>query len=388
MKKSLGIIAFAALAAAAFSADPKVLINARLRANLVTANLDDDSANSGVSFGGFDFFGVEYRDERAGAKISLKGSLSGLTSAVTDVTTTTTSDADGDVSSVATTAKKANVNSVVIDDYWGWLVFGSYKVSAGEWEHRYADRLIQDGNQFGGYWDLKYGPLAYAAANEGYVVAFSEADNITPWTTGEVAGDYSANGLTLSASTGTSNGGPFSVAQFFGLRAGYAIADKAVVSAAVIRNGENALTFGGYGKILAVENLAAVVGVSAYRDSDADENSLTAVEFRARYAVGDFSVTTHNNATFGEDKTILYDLVNFSYRVTPTIVPAILVSRTQFSGDSSTWEGSALTVRPGVSVFAQKNASIDAGLALTFNDPKSGESSKIVTFPVVVRVIF
>lgn len=389
MKKAIFTLTVAALAlASSFAAEPKVLLNARLRANFVTIDLDDDENNSGAVLGSIDYFGVEYRDEHAGAKISLKGALSGLTSVATDVTTTTTTDADGDVTAVTTTVNKANVNGITIDDYWGWLLFGPFKVSGGEWEHRFADRVTADGNQFGGLWDLKYGPLAFNAASEGFVTAFSEADNITPWTTSEIAGDYSADGLSVSASTGTSSGDPYSVTEFFGARVGYALADKAIVSASVIRNGENKLTAGAYGKLIAVENLTAVAGFSAYRDSDADENSLNAVELRARYVVGALSFTTHNNATFGEDRVILYNLVNVAYKLNENLTPALLVARSSFSGDAASWEGSALIVRPGISVFSQKNASIDAGVALTFVTPKDGDATKVVTLPVVLRVIY
>ena len=368
MKKIISAFALAAMAATvAFAADPKISVQARVKANLVTSYVDGDDdlyKDSGVTLPGDDTFGAEYKDETAGAKISLQGTLASVYSNGSDK------------------------GPVTLYDYYGWMKFGSLTVTAGEWEHRYISRVNADLSSFGGICDLYYGPLVFNATKEGFVETKYETDNITPWKT-EFALDYALGDAIISASTGNNSASAYNAAEFYGARVGYKIGDTANLDAAFSMRGKDKMAVGLFAEILAIENLSVVAGYSGYLDNDVTENSINAVELRARYAMDKLSFTSHNNLSFGDESMILFDMLNVAYKLNDVVTPAIMVANTYVAGDNaSIVESDIITVRPGLTLSPRKGATIDAGGKLEYFTPKSGDGFTRVSIPVVFRVKF
>ncbi len=355
MKKNAVIagIMMVAVAAVSFAEDPKLVVRARMKANLATVYTEGDAKDSGMSVPGDDRFGVEYKQENAGATVLLKGKL-----------------IDG---------------TVELYDYFGWMKFGALKITGGEWDHYKADIVDKDASNFGGLWDLYYGALAFDATKEGFLKAKTESDNITPWKS-EFAGDYALGDATVSFSTGNNTKDPYNVADFFGARVSYKMGDSGVGTGTFVMNGKDLATVGLFANVLTVENLNLVVGYSGYHDLKVSDNTLNAVELRARYAMDRISLTTHNNATFGKDSMILYDMVNASYKIDDRFTASFLVANTNVSGDLAANKGNYLTVRPGLTVTAQKGASIDGGVRAEMAKPDVGQSFTRISVPVIFRV--
>ncbi len=369
MKKIIAALALVPIAMAAFAADPKVILQARVTGNLVTHYLDGDDSleDSGVALPGKDIFGAEYKDENAGAYIAVQGQLA------KDYSTT-----------------KASDSPLSVYDYYGWMKFGDLKVSAGEWEHRYASRVTGDLSSFGGLFDLYYGPMKLDAKKEGFINNAYESDNLTPWNA-EFALDYSFENGVASVATGNDKGDPYNAAEFFAARIGYKVADRANLDATVSMRGKDMMAIGAFAEILGVDKLSLVVGYSGFRNADDDAQNLNAGELRARYAVSDaISVTTHNNVTLGEDSMILYDMVNLAYKLNDVATPAFMLANTNVSGDAHTDDvnGNLVTVRPGVTLSPRKGATIDAGCKLEYWKPGEGSGFTRVSIPVVFRVKF
>lgn len=348
----------ALIAGLAFADESKLTIRARTKLNLATVYLDDAGTNSGVSVPGDDRFGVEYKSDKAGAVILLKGKL-----------------IDG---------------TVELYDYYGWMSFGNLKLTAGEWDHRKADIIDKDASSWGGVWDLYYGPLKADATKEGGVVFMSESDNITPWKS-EFSGDFAFGDASIAFASGSDTKDPYNAMEQFGARGTYAIGESAKLTGTFVMNGKDKATVGFFANILMIENLNAVIGYSGYHDLDVSENSLNAVELRARYAMGDISLTSHNNVTLGEDLMILYNMANVAWKANDTFTPCLLVANANVSGDAAEFAGTAgntLTVRPGVTITAQKGAAIDAGVKIEMMSPETGDSVTKISVPVVFRVKF
>lgn len=348
----------ALVAGLAFADESKLTIRARTKLNLATVYLDDAGENSGVSVPGDDRFGVEYKGEKAGAVILLKGKL-----------------IDG---------------TVELYDYYGWMSFGDLKLTAGEWDHRKADIVDKDASNWGGLWDLYYGPLKVDASKEGGINFSSESDNITPWKS-EFSGDYGFGNASFAFASGSNSKDPYNVMEQFGARGTYAIGETAKLTGTFVMNGKEKATVGIFANLLMVENLNAVIGYSGYHDLDVSENSLNAVELRARYAMGDLSLTTHNNVTLGDDLMILYNMANVAWKMNDTVTPCLLVANSNVTGDAAELAGTAgnlLTVRPGVTLTAQKGAAIDAGVRFEMSSPEAGDSVTKITVPVIFRVKF
>ena len=368
MKKIISAFALAAMVAtAAFAADPKVSVQARVKANLVTSYVDGDDdlyKDSGVALPGDDTFGAKYTDETAGAEILLKGTLASVYS------------------------NGSEKGPVTIDDYYGWMKFGALKVTAGEWEHRYISRVKDDLSSFGGICDLYYGPLAFNATKEGFFETKYETDNITPWKT-EFALDYSIGDAVISASTGNDSASAYNAAEFYGARVGYKIGKTANFDGTFSMRGKDKMAVGLFAEILAIENLSVVAGYSGYLDNDVTENSINAAEIRARYVMDKLSFTSHNNFSFGDESMILFDMLNVAYKLNEVVTPAIMVANTYVSGDNtSIVECDVITVRPGLTLSPRKGATIDAGGKLEYFTPKSGDGFTRVSVPVVFRVKF
>jgi hypothetical protein len=353
-----------------FAADPKFNLNARVSSNLFTYDITNGNMTKKLGIGDVsstDTVAISYSDKNAGAYLSLK---------VSDLIT----------SSGGTT---------VTDDYYGWMKFGDLKLTAGEWDHRYASRVTTDASSFGGLWDLKYGVLTYSATSEGRIsiAANRESDNITPWEI-EAAADYVFQDLTVSLSTGNLSASnaykDYNVTEFFGARAAYKVKDVVDANVSFVMNSKNKLQIGAFGNLLMVKGLTLVAGYSGYQDLDNSANSLNAGELRARYAIDALAITTHNNVTIGDKRLIIYDMVSLSYKINDLITPSLMVANTNFSGDNTAvaQRGNVLVVKPGVTLTAQKGATIDAALRFTITNPETGSSSTIMDMPVVFRVKF
>ncbi len=369
MKKIICALAVAALVSAAFAADPKVSLQARVSGNLVTHYLDGDDSlkDSGVALPGKDIFGIEYKDDKAGAYVAVQGQLAKNYS-----------------------VDKASDSPLSLYDYYGWMSFGALKVTAGEWENRYSSRVNADLSSFGGICDLYYGPMKADATKEGFVSTVYESDNITPWAT-EFALDYSFAGGVVSAATGSDSTSAYNATETFGARFGYKVPDSVNLNATFAMRGKDQAVIGAFADILMVEKLSLVAGYSGYRDFDVSENSLNALELRARYVVTDaISVTSHNNATFGDKTLALFDMVNLAYKINDVATPSLMVANTNFSGDNldDAVKGDMITVRPGVTLSPRKGATIDAGCKLERWMPDAGDGFTRVSVPVVFRVKF
>lgn len=356
-----------------FAQTPKISLNARVSGSLGTVDLDNGENNKSINLGGVsntDTFGIEITDKLAGAKVSLKGS---------DL------------------IDSSSGGNIQVDDYYGWMKFGDLKLTAGEWDHRYVNRVTSDGSNFGGLWDLKYGIITRKSGSEGdiTVAVNNETDNLTPWEI-ELAADYVKDALTVSFSTGNTNNNntaypnykDYGVKDYFGIRSAYKVKDRADVSAAFTMNGKNIGNVGVFISPVFIKNLTLVAGYSGNYDFDVSENNKHAIEVRARYVIDKLSVTTHDNLTMGDKNMIIYDMLNVTYKINDIFVPSIMIANSNFSGDNAAWKGNVLTVRPAITLNAQKGASIDAGLRLKMTSPETGDDIKVMDFPVVFRIKF
>lgn len=354
MKKlCAAIVVMASLGALVFSAEPKVSLNAKTGANLVTVDFDDESKNAGVTLGGDDTFGVEYAGESAGAKVALKGNLADST--------------------------------VKLDDYYGWMKFGALKLTAGEYDCRWANRVKNEESSWKVWEKFKYGALYNGAL-------VKESDNIALWGKTEAVAEVTLGNFGFAASTGTDDTATDSaIYDAFAVRASYAIPDSAKVSATFAQYAEDLATTGLFAEILSVKGLNLVGGYSgAYDWSDGDA-AVHAVELRARYAAGDIAVTSHNNVSFGKDSMTVYDMANFALKANDRVTAVLYANNVFVSGDAAeaaSKAGNTLVVRPGVTIFAQAGATIDTGLEFTFSSPKGGDMTTTMSVPVVFRVKF
>ncbi|AEJ18794.1 hypothetical protein [Gracilinema caldarium] len=374
MKKIVSLVLLLSISVGTivFAQTPKLSLYARTSGSLGTIDLDESENNKSMNLGvsNTDTFGIEITDKMAGAKVSLKGS---------------------------DFIDSSNGGTIVVDDYYGWMKFGDIKLTAGEWDHRYANRVTSDSSNFGGLWDLKYGVITRKAGNEGdiTVAVTQETDNLTPWEV-EFAADYIKDALTLSFSTGNTNDTStypnyknYMVKDYFGVRGGYKIKDMGDVNASFVMNGENIGNFGFFVSPIIVKDLTLTVGYSGNYNFKTSSQNMHAAEMRARYVVmNNISITTHNNISFADKYMIIYDMLNVSYKINDTFVPCFMIANSNFSGDNLAWNGNVFTIRPGITLNAQKGAAIDIGMRYKLTDPKSGDTTKILDFPVVFRIKF
>lgn len=333
--------------------EPKLKLQARTKLNLVTVYPDDEDQNEGISLAGDDEFGVSYSLDYAGVYLALKGKLP-----------------DGTVS---------------IYDYYGWMRFGNLKLTAGEWSHRTVSTQDKAGSSFGGLWDLEYGVLELNEDEEGFIDTLAESDNITPWKV-EAAADYSFGAVQVSAATGSDTRDPYNVLEQCALRVRGNVTDNTTITATGIMNGKELITAGAFVELVPVETISLVVGYSGYHDLDISENCRNAVELRGSYTKDAMSLVSHNNVTLGDDALILYNMLNFTYKVSDLMTPCIMAANTYASGDAFATEGNFITVRPGLTVSPGKGATIDAGIRFEYFAPASGDSMTRITVPVVFRV--
>ena len=263
------------------------------------------------------------------------------------------------------------------------MSFGALKVTAGEWENRYSSRVNADLSSFGGICDLYYGPMKADATKEGFVSTVYESDNITPWAT-EFALDYSFAGWRRERRYGQRL--DLGLQRDRNLRCPIRLqgSDSVNLNATFAMRGKDQAVIGAFADILMVEKLSLVAGYSGYRDFDVSENSLNALELRARYVVTDaISVTSHNNATFGDKTLALFDMVNLAYKINDVATPSLMVANTNFSGDNldDAVKGDMITVRPGVTLSPRKGATIDAGCKLERWMPDAGDGFTRVSVP-------
>jgi len=367
MKKIIGMATLAAaLCGSAFAADSKIALQASTGATLATVDFDDSKNNTGMVLGGTknDLFGIEYIGENAGAKISLLGNVSNLA---------------GKESAAGTAGAPATI--VVVDDYYGWVKFGFLKITAGEWDHRYASRV---NNEESGW--ITFEKFKYGALKNGTQV--KESDNLALWTESETAADIILDKVQVSFSTGTNlANSAYDVRKALGARIAYKLTDTAIFDASFVKYGEYASSLGVFANIVSIKDLNLVIGYSGAIDTDVSANSVNAVELRARYAAGALALTSHNNFSFGDKTTTVYNMINVAYTMTDKIAPALYAMNINQSGDAS-GKTNAFTVRPGVTFTAQKGATIDAGIEFTHTSPKAGDSTTLMSIPVVLRIKF
>ncbi|MEM5948443.1 hypothetical protein WKV44_07785 [Spirochaetia bacterium 38H-sp] len=352
-----------------FSADLKVKLQARASSELFK-NVDGEPTEM-MGLGDIsrtDSLTFEFKDENAGAYAQL------YLYSLTDSKTT----------------------APYIYDYYGWMKFGDLKLTAGNWDNRYANRVTKDGSNFGQLWDLKYGPIKYSSGKEAGVNLDTESDHLNPWYITTVA-DYSISDFTLSLSTGNgttadSNGYDYTdydIRDYFGVRAAYNKDGLIKTNTTFIMNGENNARLGVFVEPLMVDNLTLVVGYSGKLDLAADStDSLSAIELRARYAIDKLAITSHNNVTIGDRDLRIYNMVNVAYEINDMIKPCLLIANGNFSGDNASTKTNVTTIKPGVTFTAQSNATIDVALRVDIETPDGGESTTTISMPVVFRVKF
>jgi len=84
-------------------------------------------------------------------------------------------------------------------------------------------------------------------------------------------------------------------------------------------------------------------------------------------------------------------MLNVSYKANESVTALVYASNVYVCGDAAETAlkaGNTLVVRPGVTLFSQAGATIDAGLEFTFSSPKGGDMTKKTSVPVVFRVKF
>jgi len=356
-KTTILLAAFALIGGIAVAQDaPKLILDARLSANLVTADLADTSTASGIALGGQDNIGAELKTEKFGAAFLLVGSL-------------------------------ANPGSVAIDDYYGWMKFDALKLTFGETDLRCADRAKKDESSWGTFEPFKYGAL-----RNGKTV--KESDNIALWKGAEAAAELSLGDFQIALGTGTDTVAPVSkgaitdaktnaydVRNAFAARVAYTVPETVKFNATVVKYGESNLSVGAFANLLLVKGLSAVVGYSGAIDLKTSANSVHAVEFRARYAADGLAITTHNNFSFADGTNTLYDMVNVAYKINDTFTPNLFAMNLNYGTTN------VFMVRPCVTVFAAKGATIDVGPEFTMTNVGS-VSHTVVTMPVVLRVVY
>lgn len=357
MKRIICMLTAVALCAAGLAAnEPKLILNARTSANLMTVDFDESDNNLGIRLGGNDIFGLEYKGENAGAKITLLCNL--------------------------------NTGTVAIDEYLGWMKFGFLKLSAGRWSYRFANAVTADASSWATFERYRYG-----AIKNGTLVR--ESDNIAFWSQSEFAADATFGDFVLSAASGTNDANTaYHIQDQWAARAAYTIKDTASLSGSFIQSSEKLASAGVFANLLMVKNLALVAGYSGAYDYDEVKNNVHAAELRARFVMDKLSLTSHNNASFGDKTTTLYNMANVAYKINDNVTAALYASNVNISGKNAkvsttvNHNGNTFSIRPGVTLMAQKGATIDAGPQFNFTTSPVKDDTSIMTFPVTFRVRF
>lgn len=354
MKRTcITIMLMASVAALASAQDPKVSLNAKTSATLATVDFDDSSNNTGVQLAGDDTFGAEFKGDKAGAYIAITGNLADQT--------------------------------LKIYDYYGWMKFGALKLTAGEYDNRGANRVKNEESSWKVWEKFKYGAL-----RNGAIV--KESDNVALWSDAEAVAEASLGSASFALSTGTNDtAADYKVFEQFAARVSYAVPDSLKLTAAFSQYQKDRATAGVFAEILSVKDLNLVAGYSGAYDWATAANNVNAAELRARYSLEGLAVTTHNNLSVGKDTITAYDMLNVAYRVTDSTTILLYANNVNVSGDAAKTAGKAgntLTVRPGVTLLAQKGATIDAGVEFSFAKPDGSSMVSTMSIPVVFRVKF
>lgn len=349
MKRLIGmLLCTACIGATLFAADPVIRLQARTKANLVTVDFDDEQNNQGVNLGGDDEFGIEYKDQNAGARISLSGNLAG---------------------------------TVSIADYFGWMKFGNLTMTAGETDSRYANRVNADASSWGVWEKFYFGPILNGTLK-------GESDNIAAWKQSEFFADYALENVLISFGTGNDvAASKYHVQESFSARAAYKLADVGALNLTYNQKTKDSSIIGVFGHISSIQNLLITGGYSAYFDFEEETNAIHALELRAGYKTGAISLTSHNNFSFAEDCITMYNMGNAAYKISDIVTGALYVMNINTSGDLSS-KTNTLTIRPGMTITAQKGATIDIGPEFTMKKIDEADITTVMTLPVVFRVKF
>ncbi len=318
--------------------------------SLSTFDFEESGNDKGYTTGGLDKFTLEYSDGSAGAKIQMKAYLPDY--------------------------------ALTMDEYYGWMSFGSVKFTAGEFDSRYSNRVKNEESAWGVWEKFKYGALKNGSQ-------VKESENVALWGRGDMVAEIKFGNVSFAVGTGTNSvDDTFSVAESLAARGAFAIGETAKVSATFSRYAEDFATAGLFCEVLSIENLNLVVGYSGAFDLEESDNTVHAGELRARYAFGKYALTSHNNVSIGTDTMTVYNMANVAMKVDDRITALLYANNINVSGSAAEdagADGNRLTVRPGVTLTAQKGVTLDAGLEFCVADV-GGTKTNAMSVPVVVRV--
>jgi hypothetical protein len=379
VKKIFSVILVLAVAGSAIlSAQAKVNLNVRLHSLLLTGGLNDASKASNAGFdhnGGNDNFTVAISGEKAGVQATLKPDMNGL----------------------------ALRNQ---GELYAWMKFGDFRILGGIIDgYRYANRVTTDASSWERFEMIKYGVLtpfgSIAGANPNAGISnIVETDTltneaITSNSTGYYIDYTGVENLKVSLGTAAPAGkgnAPYNILDNIGATVGYKVSDignfNVTAKRRATRTGgdrgdlnNDIFLIGAFANITMVKDLNLVVGYSGLydiMDYDVDlpyENTAHAVELRAYYKLGNFGFTTHNNFTFGDEYLALSNMFNITYKLNEYFMPSLWLYNVNSSGDrygdNSASVGNWFRVRPGITITAMRNATIDLGVQFDIVTPDS-----------------
>ncbi|MDR2897671.1 MAG: hypothetical protein LBU99_02570 [Spirochaetaceae bacterium] len=381
MKKVMGMLVVTALLMGSVSAQ-KITMNYRTQAAIATiTNSGADGAPTKVDFFNLDdnAYAAEAKDDLsitlsgdyAGASITIQPAIKGLT----------TGDKDG--------------FTMLPDTYYGWVNYGSFKVTAGRFDSRYTGRV----SSFAGNYSMstvgeyvKLGGLKKAgmivdAANLGttgtakkihsliadYTFNVGDADKLL------VKLGFQETNIALSddinwASTSLSLG--YSLNPFGTIEGVFRWLEKdTYVLGAYLR--PNKL----------VDNLDAVVGFTIGMDTANADNMATemGIDVRAQYNISDaFYIATNMNFTkYTNDEWGMWIAGNGTYKVNELFTGKLTVS---YIDESKAGDVKAINGLLGAEFYAMRNCSISSGVEVRYNLDGSSKKGLTAFIPLILRV--
>lgn len=353
MKRMCMALAMLAICALALTAESKMAFDLRTVSNLTTVDFEESGNNKGPQWALKDLVGIVWTDDVVGGSIIFQ------------------------VNAVDSTIK--------VDEYWGWIKLGQFKVTGGEFDNRVINRVKDEESTWLVWEKFKYGALL-----NGKQVA--ESDNTALWGKNDLSVEFKTGNLILQASAGTSDlETDKALSEVFGSRIAYTITDTAKLAFTFVQYKEDNATIGLFAEILGLEGISLVAGYSGVMNYDESDAAVHGMEVRARYKSGNWALTSHNNFSFADESMTFYNMMNFSWKYNDMITAALYANNIHVMGDAPEAEGldgNALIIRPGVTFTARKGATIDTGLEFCFS--KKGDSDMVSTMgiPLSIRVKF
>jgi hypothetical protein len=410
MKKIIVMLVLTALAIGSVSAQD-INLNVRLHSRLLTEGLNDTSKDivEDKGWGGFihngqsDSFTISIATEKAGVEMSLVPNMGG-----------------------ASTGFPLRDNMQL----YAWMNFGDFRLLGGIIDgYRYANRITTDASSWERFELIKYGvipaaPFKASDAPTAAGVSVIETDSLTghgktngdikEGSTGYFVDFTGIENLKVSLGTTSPAGTKIGYSPFdsIGATVGYKVEDVGNFNMTVRRGAirdegykgditSDYLTLGLYGNITMIDDLNLVVGYSGLYDimdhdvTPAYYDNAHAIELRAYYKFDNFGFTSHNNFTFGDQYAVIYNMFNVSYKLNDVITPSLWLANVSSSGDrygdNSENAGNWFKIRPGVTITAMKNATINLGVQFdikTLDSYKDADdtSTMNVMVPLTFRV--